>query len=475
MEIVSALRSALQQQVGRERYELWFGAGADLSLDGDRLVVTAPNLFLQEWLRRNFRAELQSAGQVVLGRPLSLDFQLATSAAPSAAAPMDTAPLTPPPPGPATAPRLSYSAPPCKADPQLAAKTVSPTAAIGRRFSSLDSFVVGDSNRLAHTTANMVAGRMGAWSPLVVHGPTGVGKTHLLEGVWSAVRKANPLSTAVFLSAEQFTSYFLEALRGSGLPNFRRKYRGVDLLIIDDVQFFAGKRATLVELLHTLDFLIEEGRQIVLSTDRPPAELDDLGRELVHRINAGMVCRIEPPEYDTRLGIVRRLAGKSGIRLNDDIIAYIAANLTGHARELSGAINRLHATHVALGEPINLAMAQETLAELIRYSARAVKLKDIELAICDVFGLERETLQSERRTKEISSPRMLAMWLARKHTRAALSEIGHYFGRRSHSTVVSAQKTVGGWMQSQQVLHVAQGRCTIDEAIRRVERLLQVG
>jgi chromosomal replication initiator protein len=241
------------------------------------------------------------------------------------------------------------------------------------------------------------------------------------------------------------------------------------------VQFFAGKRATLVELLHTLDFLIEEGRQIVLSADRPPAELDDLGRELVHRINAGMVCRIEPPEYETRLGIVRRLAGKTGIRLQDDIAAYIASNLTGHARELSGAINRLHATHVALGEPISLAMAQETLAELIRYSARAVKLKDIELAICDVFGLERETLQSERRTKEISGPRMLAMWLARKHTRAALSEIGHYFGRRSHSTVVSAQKTVGGWMQSQQVLHVAQGRCTIDEAIRRVERLLQVG
>jgi chromosomal replication initiator protein len=192
MEIVSALRSALQQQVGRERYELWFGAGADLSLEGDRLVVTAPNLFLQEWLRRNFRAELQSAGQVVLGRALSLDFQLATSAAPSAAAPVETVPLTSPPPGPAIAPRRSHSAPPCKAAPQLATKAATPAAATGRRFSSLDSFVVGDSNRLAYTTANMVAGRMGAWSPLVVHGPTGVGKTHLLEAIHLLFSRSPP-------------------------------------------------------------------------------------------------------------------------------------------------------------------------------------------------------------------------------------------------------------------------------------------
>lgn len=462
MEIVSALRSALAEKVGQERFDLWFGAGAELALARDRLVITAPNAFFQEWLRRNFREHIEQACGEILGLRLPLDFQVV------AAAP---------------APTIDSSAAPTVIPASAALKTCAPLeaaresapATTGRRFAKLESFVPGDSNRLALTTAGLVAGRLGAYTPVTIHGPTGVGKTHLLEGIWSAVRQTQRDATAVYLTAEQFTSYFLEALRSTGLPNFRRKYRGVDLLIIDDVQFFAGKKATLGELLYTINTLLDEKRQIVLAADRPPAELEDLGRELVTRLTGGMVCRVDPPEYEVRQGILRQLSASMDLTLPGEVIDYIAGNLTSHARELSGALNRLHAHRIAHGQAITLAVAQEALGEMIRYSGRSIRLRDIEAAICDVFGLEKETLKSGRRSKEVSYPRMLAMHLARKHTRAALSEIGNFFGKRTHSTVISAQKKVNGWMQKQETLHVAGGRCTIDEAIRRVERTLLVG
>jgi chromosomal replication initiator protein len=335
--------------------------------------------------------------------------------------------------------------------------------------------VTGQSNRLAAVSAEMVARRPGQITPLLIHGPTSVGKTHLLEGIWTAARKASREMTVVYLSAEQFTTQFLEALRGSGLPNFRRKYRGVGLLILDDLQFIAGKRATQVELLYTMDTLMREGRQLVFSADRPPAELPELGPELITRLGSGLVCRIEPPEFATRLGIVAHLARQLRVNVPADVQGFIAARLTTHARALSGAICRLQATSEALRQPITLAMAEEALGELIRQHSRVVRLDDIQQAVCRVFGLEPESLQSAGKSKRNSHPRMLAMWLARKHTRAALAEIGQFFGRRSHSTVISAQKRIDGWMAAGASLHLAERTWEIDEAIRQVERQLLAG
>jgi chromosomal replication initiator protein len=462
MATVSALRTALVDSLGHERYNLWFGEGTEFAIDAERLVVTAPNAFLQDWLRRNFREHIEAAGTQVLGRPPALEFHARSGdvprgtcqTAPSAVCHSDHAAMP-----------AATGATPCQASQRSS----------GRRFASLATFVTGESNRLAFTAAELTPGRLGRCSPLVFHGPTGVGKTHLLEGIWSATRRHRPEAAAVFLTAEQFTSCFLEALRGSGLPSFRRKYRGVDLLVIDDLQFFAGKRATLVELLYTVNSLLEEGRQVVLASDRPPGELEDLGKELIHRLSAGVVCRIDPPDYEVRLGIVQQFAANLNLQLPDEVTEYIATNLTNHARELAGAVNRLHAEQAAWGHPITLSIAQRALGDLIRYSRRPLCLGDIEAAVCGVFGLDKQTLQSDRRGRDAAYPRMLAMWLARKHTRAALSEIGHYFGRRTHSTVVSAQKKVGAWIHTREMLHIGGGRCTADEAIRRVERALQVG
>ncbi len=462
-EIVSTLRTALADKVGQNRFALWFGPGTRLGYDGHALRIGAPNKFFLDWIRVNFRRDIETACDHVLGNCPEIEFHVDAADGDSSMQPTLIS-------GKATRPRLAPRTP-------AASRAAAPAApaADRRRFAGLDTFVVGEGNRLAITSAEMVVRQPGQHTPLIFYGPTSVGKTHLLEGIWTAARRSHFGLTAVYLSAEQFTSHFLEALRGSGLPNFRRKYRSVGLLMIDDVQFLVGKRATQVELLHTVDSFLRDGRQLVFTADRSPVELAELGPELTTRLTGGLVCRIEPPDYATRLGIVAQMARRIKLSVPIDVQQFVAARLTSHARELSGALCRLKATSQSLGHSISLAMAEEALADLIRHSSRVVRLPDIEKAVCEVFGLEPASLQSDAKAKRVSHPRMLAMWLARKHTRAALSEIGYYFGHRTHSTVISAQKRVDGWMASGQPLDLVEHQWPVDHAIRQVERRLAAG
>ena len=245
--------------------------------------------------------------------------------------------------------------------------------------------------------------------------------------------------------------------------------------MIDDLQFLCGKRHTQIEMLYTIDTLLRAGRQIVFAADRAPKDLSELGPELCSRLQGGMVCPLGSPDYETRLGIVQQMARRFEMDVPENVEQLIASRLTNHARELSGALCRLRATSEAMASPIDLAMAQEALGEMIRHSSRAVRLPDIEKAVCEAFGLDPSSLQSDRKSKRVSYPRMLAMWLARKYTRAALTEIGHYFGRRSHSTVISAQKRVDGWLATGSPVELADNTWTVDDAIRQVERCLLAG
>ncbi len=466
-EIVSAIRARLADRLGNDRYEVWFGATTQLAVRGQNLIVTTPNQFFQDWLRAHFRKDLEAASLEACGKPLELEFRIVAP---------ESAPVASPP-KPSSPPAESKSAQLAVTAPSLKSISANGDAAprTRRQLGCLDSFVLGKSNCLAHKTAEITAEEPGTYSPLLIYGPTGTGKTHLLEGILSAFRKTRPRAATVYLSAEQFTSCFLEALHGSGLPNFRRKHRGLELLIIDDVQFFANKRATLVELLHTIDTLLRAGKQLVFAADRSPAALKSLGPELAARISGGMACRIESPEYTTRLGIVRRLGQRLDVSVPEEVAAFIASHFTTQSRELAGALNRLQAMSAAHRRPITLAMAEESLAELIDHQGRVVKLADIEKAVCEVFGLNPESLQSSRKAKTVSHPRMLAMWLARKHTRAALSEIGTYFGRRSHSTVISAQKKIDTWMAKDSSQPLADHALSLEESIRRVEENLRAG
>lgn len=474
MEIVPALRAALAERVGTDRYEMWFGT-AHLALNEQGLSVGVPNRFYLEWIRTNFRPQLEAACTSVLGHcprvDYSVDAALADLHAPAAAtatATVEAEALR------SRSSESSSSTAVAVCEPVVAA-LASPAGPARRTLADLESFVSGATNQLAVVSAHTAVQRPGQITPLVFYGPSSVGKTHLLQGIYTASRRRRPTGRVIYLSAEQFTTGFLEALRGSGLPSFRRKYRGVELLVLDDLQFFSGKRATQLELLHTVDELLHEGRQLVFAADRPPTELSEWIPELTTRLNAGMVCRIEAPDYATRLRIVAQLARRARVQIPADVQEYIASRLTNHARELTGAICRLQAASQAWGRPITRSFAEDTLAEMIRQSSRVVGLADIEKALCEVLGVDPAGLQSGRKAKGCSYPRMLAMWLARKHTRAPLSEIGNYFGRRSHSTVVSAQKRVDTWVAAGSSIEFADHLWSVDDAIRQVEKRLQVG
>jgi chromosomal replication initiator protein len=259
------------------------------------------------------------------------------------------------------------------------------------------------------------------------------------------------------------------------LPNFRRRYRGLDLLIIEDVQFFVGKQATISELLHTVDSLARDGRQVALSADRPPTQLTQLGPELSNRLCGGLVVNMQPPELETRCQILQHAAQLRSINVPEDVLRLIATRLEDDVRKLHGALHRLAATSTALQQPITTSLARQALEEVFRSSTRHVQLGDIERVVCNTFGVEPKVLRSTSRTRSVSHPRMLAMWLARKYTRAGLAEIGEFFGRRSHSTVVSAEKKVNCWRSQGQVVRMLDGDCVAEEAIRQIEARLHAG
>jgi chromosomal replication initiator protein len=458
------VRAAVRERIGDERFAVWFGEAIWLpGADGTGIVVRAGAGLTHEWLRRTFRRDVEAATVAVLGPRATVAWEPAPAAVVVNAADSTAA----------AANSLAVVRPP---ETDVAVVPAAPAGASGRRAGrSLADFVAGPSNKMALSAVELAAARPGEMSPLVVHGPGGVGKTHLLEGLCERARELRPGTTAVFLAAEQFTTGFLQALHGSGLPGFRRTCRSAELLVIDDLQFFVGKRATLQELQQTIDALQRQGRQVVLGCDREPESLPELGAELLARLRGGMAARIAPPDYDVRREIVAALCRGRGLAVPDEVVHYVAASMTRHARELYGAVNRLEAASRMLGVPVSLGLAEEALADLVRAGGRSVRLADIEKAVCQAFGIDRGGLQSGSRARAVSHGRMLAMYLARKHTHAALSEISGHFGRRSHSTVIAAQKTVAEWLATRARVVLAESAWDIEEAIRRVEDILRAG
>ncbi len=471
-DVVSAICQRLAERVGAERFRLWFAAGVRLRKISDTLYVEAADRFKLDRVRK-FRDEIRGVAAEVTARNMAVRFEIVPELAAAAAergggVGGEQA---------AAARRRSAKTTGSRRTTRGGGRASSAESAAAASASEAQPFsrmVEGDGNRLALTAAHKVLHRLGRTSPLFLHGPSGSGKTLLLDCIKSAIR-ATSRRRVVSLAAEQFTADFLEALHGGGLPSFRRKYRDVEVLLIDDVQFFRGKRATLVELQHTLDSLHRGGRQIVLAGDRPPAELNGLGRELTNRMSGGLICAIDPPDYELRLKILTRLSKDYDVAFPRAVLELLAERLTGDVRQLSGALNRLEATSEALKCPITVDLAGRALEDVFRSTRPVVRLEDINRAVCEVFGLESKSLQSGRKARAVSHPRMLAMFLARKHTRSALSEIGHYFGHRTHSTVISAQKKVHGWMDQRAALQMSYGECSVEDAIRRVEALLGAG
>ena len=320
-EIVAAVLANLTERIGSDRFDVWFGDKVRIVPSRSNVTVEVPSQFHQNWLRQKFRGDLEGACREVLGRPIDLEFRVVAGLDAKKNRQRESIDdrqrqfdfLAD---GPDNALPEALATATILLDPPKRPKQAVTASAARRAYASLESFVVGSSNQLAHAVAKMVAEQPGRTNPCFFHGPTGVGKTHLLEGILSETRGRHSNINAVLLTAEQFTTGFLEALHGSGLPSFRHKYRGVNLFILDDLQFIAGKRATVNEFLQTADTLVRQGRQLVVAADRPPAELVELGPELTTRLSAGMVARMEPADHATREGIVERqaVAPRSGDR-----------------------------------------------------------------------------------------------------------------------------------------------------------------
>jgi chromosomal replication initiator protein len=470
-EDARAITAQLAARIGRQRFNLWFNTQAALIVRGNLLSVRSANTFVRDWLRAHFADEIQAYwNEHTLGVG-TVEFDVV----PPAAQPITDVPAV----NEVAAADLAQTSveQPVKTATIEQFVAASAEALIDppsrRSTTTLAGFVVGANNEYAFRAAELTArGRQQA-SPLVFFGPSGVGKTHLLRAIVQEYRRHNHGASALYLSAEQFTSSFVEAVRGSGMPSFRQKCRGVRLLAIDDLHFFPGKRRTLEELQYTLDAAAADGKQVVLASDRSLSEMHSLGPELKSRLSAGLVCEMLPPEFTTRKGILKKLAGDIGIDLSDELITLVATQIAGTARELQGALNRLYAMSATFKQPISRELVERALADIARHNTRPVRLADVQKVVCDAFGVEPVQLRSDRKSRAVAEPRMIAMWLARKYTRAPWSEIGEFFGRSSHSTVISAHRRIEKLIAQQGQIGMADRPCAVDDAIRRLEAALR--
>jgi chromosomal replication initiator protein len=338
-----------------------------------------------------------------------------------------------------------------------------------------EDWIVGSHNRLATTGAEMVVEKPGRISPLLIHGPHGVGKSHLAIGLAHRLKSTYRYRRVVCLTGEQFTIEYTESARTGGFASFRKKYRDVEVLVIDDVQFLLGKTGTLIELRNTIDMLMRDQRQIILVADRGLHELAGMGTDLFARLSGGMACAIDPMDIATRRQLLGRLCQQQGALVGDEVLDWVSEHCGSDARVLQGIVHRLAAQQRIVGGALSPDDAVRAISDIVRANQPIVRLRDIEKVVCEAFGLQEDVLRAKSKCQSFSQPRMLAMFLARKYTRTALSEIGAYFGNRQHSTVISAQKKVETWLDANEVLQMGRSHVPVQEILRSLEVTLQVG
>ncbi len=316
-----------------------------------------------------------------------------------------------------------------------------------------DNFVTGPCNRLPHAAALAVSEQPGkAYNPLFIHGGVGLGKSHLLQAVCQKVLERDPERRILYLSCDGFINQFITAIENGDMNQFRHRYRHADILVIDDIHFLSGRDRTQEEFFHTFNTLYQQQKQIILSADCPPSEIPELEERLVSRFNWGLVARIEKPCYETRVAILQKKARMRGLTLPDDVVCYVAARIETNTRELEGAITKLQGMSLLQNGVIDLELAKQALGDTAPAEQQRVTIQQILDTVTKYYNVRLSDLQSKKRHKSIAFPRQVCMYLARRHTRYSLEEIGGYFGGRDHTTVLHAVRTVdAGGKQNREV------------------------
>lgn len=417
------VRAALRAESGERNFETWLAPLRFLGCDGNEVHVAAPSAFLADWVASNFGERLRVHWAKFRPGVRHVTVSVATERRPAVVSAVAAVP--------------SGVAGPALAVPGL-------SLPIEQRY-SFENFVVGKSNELAYNAAQAVAepGAPG-FNPLFLHGTTGLGKTHLMHAIGNAYLARHPQARVAYMSAEKFMVEFLAALRAKEAISFKQKLRSVDLLMIDDVQFIAGKESTQEEFFHTMNEIISAGKRLVITADRSPQNLEGIEQRILSRMAWGLVADINPADYELRLNILHAKvqAMPQQVVVPDDVIEFLARKITANVRELEGALNRVVAYAALVNAPVTQEFARERLADLLRAHERKLTIDDIQRKVAEHYKLKMADLLSARRAREVARPRQVAMYLAKKLTPRSLPEIGRRFGGRDHTTVMHAVKRV---------------------------------
>jgi chromosomal replication initiator protein len=405
----------IEARVNRHSFYTWFKPTAYLADTGDRLRVRVPSPLFRDWLAKHYAGVIKEA-LAELGRPaLAVEFAIDEEAVEG---------------GEAGHGSVDFGA------------AATESAGLNPRY-TFDTFVVGPSNQFVHAACRAVAEAPSrSYNPLFIYGGVGLGKTHLMHAVGHYVLQHARRLTLTYISSERFMNEMINAVRYDRILEFRDRYRSVDVLLVDDIQFLAGKEGTQTEFFHTFNALYDAQKQIVISSDCPPHEIPQLEERLRSRFEWGLIADIQPPDLETKVAILKRKAEAEGVPLPDNVALYIAGRIKSNIRELEGSLIRLIAYASLTGREISLPLAQEVLKNILDHDERAVTIEIIQKFVADYYQLKLAELKSRNNAKSVAMPRQIAMYLCKKLTNASLPEIGKSFGGKHHSTVIHSIRKV---------------------------------
>ncbi|MCX5681195.1 MAG: chromosomal replication initiator protein DnaA [Candidatus Omnitrophica bacterium] len=416
LEIWKKTQKAVRKQIGDTSYETWFSSINAKEKNPKTLILETPDEFFKNWIVEHYLEIIQGAINELA--PSGIKIELAVGTAPLSDKPKKHAPET--------SPSIGY--------PQEESSTIAP------RF-TFENFVVGSSNRFAHAASLAVADSPAkAYNPLFIYGGVGLGKTHLMQSIANRIKTKHPNTKFCYLSSERFTNALIDAIRHRTAAQFRQKFRSVDVLLVDDIQFIAGKEATQEEFFHTFNDLHENRKQIVISSDRPPKSIPKLEERLSSRFAWGLITDVQPPDFETRVAILRKKIEQEPTNVPDAVILFIAEQIKTNIRELEGALIRVIAYSLLEEKPVSLEMAKTILKDMVTETTKLLNVDMIQKAVANYYNISLFDLKSTRRNKNIVLPRQIAMYLSRQLTNLSLPEIGASFGGKDHTTVLHSCK-----------------------------------